>query len=252
MDFRRAAGPVLALALAVPAWSGGMSRQDVERHIRGGAASLPGVLSLVSQVDWDALQRGRHPDMADELMEVVGAVCRRDRAGIRTVAALLRSPNVRERRGMIEILRQTEIKDDQIVPFLDQALNDPDITMRLQAAQLLHFQDNPKGDGLSAGILASETDPRVRALAAGSLARHGKTQGMAALRKLLGDAGWEGRHAAALALQDVPTAESRAALESAIRSETSSTVLSALIASLRQQTSETDREVRLRLLGRPW
>ena len=249
---RRAAGLVLALALAVPAWSGGMSRQDVERRIQAGAAGLPSVMPLVRQVDWTQLQMGRHPDMAHELIEIVGKVCRNDRKGLLVVAALLRSPDLVERRGMIEILRQTEIKDDQIVPFLDQALKDPDVNMRLQAAQLLHFQDNPKGDGLSQGILAAETDPRVKALAAGSLARHGKPQGMAALRKLLGDTGWEGRHAAALALKDVPTAESRAELEAAIRTESSPTVLSALIASLRAQTEETDREVRLRLLGRPW
>ena len=153
---------------------------------------------------------------------------------------------------MIEILRQTEIKDDQIVPFLDQALKDPDVTTRLQAAQLLHFQDNPKGDGLCQSVLASEADPWVKALAAGSLSRHGKPQGMRELKKLLRDAGWEARHAAALALKDVPTAESRAEIEAAIRAESSPSVLSALIASLRQQTGETDREVRLRLLGRPW
>ena len=65
MDVRRAAGLVLALALAVPAWSGGMGRQEVERRIQDGAAGLTRVTPLVKQVDWTQLQMGRHPDMAN-------------------------------------------------------------------------------------------------------------------------------------------------------------------------------------------
>ncbi|MFH1958603.1 MAG: HEAT repeat domain-containing protein [bacterium] len=234
-------------------------KQDL---VKTGKDSISRLVPLFDKIDWK-LYAGNDLSqiLANDLKDVLLEIVKKEPAAIGLISSHLKDSSGRIRRGILDVIYARiepaldSVKTEWIIDGLESVLKTGKKENRFNCARIISIlsrKSSGKPRLLSAILKSDEKDALVKVPLAEALVQLGNEKGKRTLGGTIEHNDARIRMQTAASLGRIKEKWAEKILVSALKREKNEGVIAELVKNLRYHTGQTDREIRQKILGRPF
>ncbi|MFH1352134.1 MAG: HEAT repeat domain-containing protein [bacterium] len=234
-------------------------KQDL---VKAGKKSISRLVPLFDKIDWKLYDGNDLSQIfANDLKDVLLEIAKKEPAAIAVISGYLKDSSERIRRGILDVIyariepAPEAVKTEWVIDGLESVLKTGERGNRFNCARIISIlsrKSSGKPRLLSAILKSNEKDALVEVPLAEALVLLGNERGKTTLARTIEHNDAWTRMQTANSLGRIKEEWAETTLVSALKRETNEGVIAELVKNLRYHTGQTDREIRQKILGRPF